>query len=437
MKHAFVKNINGCLAITLVVLVIAFILAGCPNPTTGAETPTEVATPIFSLDAGTYGHDLLVTIDCSTPEATIYYTTDGNDPSSSSAAYSSAISVEEDGTSMTIKAIAMKSGISDSAVAEASYTIHYSGTLDTGFLATGSGANNVVGSIAVQSEGKILIGGAFTTFNGTNRGYVARLNVDGSLDTGFLAAGDGANNGVQSIAVQSDGKILIGGGFTTYNGTNRGYVARLNADGSLDTGFLATGDGANSGVYSIAVQSDGKILIGGGFTTYNGTNRGYVARLNADGSLDVGFLATGDGANSGVYSVAEQIDSKILIGGYFTTYNATNRGHVARLNADGSLDASFLANGTGTNNPVFSVAVQSDGKILIGGGFYICNGTGRGYVARLKANGSLDTSFHATGIGANDWVYSVAVQSDGKILIGGIFASYSGTSRGYIARLWN
>ncbi len=100
-----------------------------------------------------------------------------------------------------------------------------------------------------------------------------------------------------SVAVQSDGKVLIGGTFTTYNGTSRGYVARLNSDGSLDTAF-ATGAGANSQVNSVAVQSDGKILIGGDFTTYNGTSRVRVARLNSDGSLDTGFLATGAGANS-------------------------------------------------------------------------------------------------------------------------------------------
>jgi len=264
------------------------------------------------------------------------------------------------------------------------------GDLDTTFLATGAGATGAVNSIAVQSDGKVLIGGLFTSYNGTSRGYVARLNTDGSLDTGFLATGAGANNGVYSVAVQpSDGKILIGGLFTSYNGTSRGCVARLNTDGSLDTGFLATGAGAGSvtspyRVDSIAVQSDGKILIGGLFTSYNGTSRGYVARLNTDGSLDTGSLATGAGANSEVWSIAVQSDGKVLIGGNFTTYNGTGRGYVARLNTDGSLDTGFLATGAGANGLVYSVAVQpGDGKILIGGGFTTYNGTSRGFVARL------------------------------------------------------
>jgi uncharacterized delta-60 repeat protein len=271
---------------------------------------------------------------------------------------------------------------------------------------------------------------------------VARLNTDGSLDTSFLATGTGADDFVDSIAVQSDGKILIGGYFRSYNGASRGYVARLNTNGSLDASFLSTtGTGPNDLVESMAVQNDGKILIGGDFITwyfnYNGTSRGYVARLNTDGNLDTGFLATGAGASFLVYSVAVQSDGKILIGGHFYTYNGTSRGHVARLNTDGSLDTGFLATGAGTNYFVESVAVQSDGKILIGGDFSTFNGTSRGCVARLNSDGSLDTGFLATGTGADSVVNSIAVQSDGKILIGGIFTTYNGTSRGHMARLWN
>ncbi len=135
-------------------------------------------------------------------------------------------------------------------------------------------------SIAVQSDGKILIGGVFTTYAGTTRQRVARLNIDGSLDTSFDSS-SGASSIVSLIAVQSDGKILIGGGFNTYAGTTRRYVARLKSDGSLDTTFDSS-SGANIYLYSIAVQSDGKILIGGGFTTYAGTTRQYIARLTED-----------------------------------------------------------------------------------------------------------------------------------------------------------
>jgi uncharacterized delta-60 repeat protein len=312
----------------------------------------------------------------------------------------------------------------------------YSGALDIDF-ATGAGANNFgVGSIVVQSNAKILIGGSFTTYNGTSRDRIARLNADGSLDASFAAMA-GANIGVYSIALQSDGRILIGGPFTTYNGTSRGHIARLNSsDGSLDKSFLNTGAGANDSVHSVVVQSADKVLIGGHFTTYNGISRGYVARLNSsDGSLDNTFLTTGVGANGDVYSIALQSGGKILIGGNFTTYNGTSRGYVARLNSDGSLDTSFLATGAGADDIVNSIAVQSDGKILIGGFFTTYNGTSRGHIARLNSDSSLDAGFLATGSGAFQIVRAVALQSEGKILIGGEFIAYNDTSRNYVARL--
>ena len=295
-----------------------------------------------------------------------------------------------------------------------------------------TGANGRVRSIAIQNNGKILIGGDFTSYNGTARNSIVRANPDGYIDTTFTV-GTGANSYINDIGVQSDGKIVIGGAFTSYNGTSRNYIARLNADGSLDTSF-DVGTGASTTVNSIAIQSDGKILVGGFFTSYNGTARNYIARLNANGSLDTTFTV-GAGANAAVWSIAIQSDGKILIGGFFTTYNGTTRNRIARLNADGSIDTTFLNIGSGANNYVYSIRIQSNAKILIGGGFTTYNGTSRSRIARLNADGSLDTSFLNIGTGANSDVNALAIQSDGKILIGGYFTTYNGTARTYIARL--
>jgi len=283
-------------------------------------------------------------------------------------------------------------------------------------------ADGSVYSIAVQSDGKILIGGDFTTLNnGTiTRNYIARLNPDGSVDTTF---DPDANGTVYSIAVQpSDGKILIGGDFTSVGGTPRNHIARLNPDGSVDTTFDPN---ANRRVYSIAVQSDGKILIGGWFTNVGGTPRNYIARLKSDGSVDT----FDPNANDWVYSIAVQSDGKILIGGDFTNVGGTPRNYIARLNSDGSVDTTF--NDPNADDWVRSIAVQSDGKILIGGYFTNVGGTARNYIARLNSDGSVDT-FNPN---ANGLVYSIAVQSDGKILIGGWFTSVSWAARNYIARL--
>ncbi len=309
------------------------------------------------------------------------------------------------------------------------------GTLDTGFGNGLAGANNLVYSVALQPDGKVLIGGDFTTVNGTARGRIARLNADGTLDAGFGNGLAGANNSVLSIAMQADGKVLVGGAFTTVNGTARGYVARLNADGSLDTGLQNGLAGVSGDIYSIALQPDGKVLIGGLFTAVNGTARGYVARLNADGTLDTGFGNGLAGADNTVNSVGLQPDGKVLIGGYFTTVNGTACGRIARLNADGSLDTGFGNGLTGANSQVMSIALQPDGKVLIGGLFTTVNGTARGYVARLNADGTLDTGFGNGLAGADTWVYSIALQPDGKVLIGGWFTTINGTACVRIARL--
>ena len=310
------------------------------------------------------------------------------------------------------------------------------GTIDPTFNPTdigfgsGDGANNTVYSTALKPDGKILIGGSFTSYNGTVRNRITRLNADGDLDASF-APGTGASSTVYSTALQPDGKILIAGDFTSYNGTSRIRIARLNADGSLDASF-DHGAGANNSVYTIALQSDGKILIGGIFTSYDGMVRNYIARLNADGSLDASFNP-GTGANSSVFCTALQPDGKILVGGPFTVYNGTGRNRIARLNDDGSLDASFNT-GTGANSSVQFIALQPDGKIIFGGEFTSFGGIGRNRIARLNDDGSLDASFNP-GTGANNTIKSVALHTDGKILIGGDFTSYNGTGPNRIARL--
>ncbi|MCF8371341.1 MAG: T9SS type A sorting domain-containing protein [Bacteroidales bacterium] len=303
------------------------------------------------------------------------------------------------------------------------------GILDTSFN-PGTGADSLVLTTNIQSDGKIIIGGIFTSYNGTARNRIARLNADGSLDISFNP-GTGANYSVYSTAVQSDEKIIIGGYFTSYNGTAINLIARLNADGSLDASFNPE-TGSDGGVKSIAIQSDGKIVIGGQFTSYNGTASIHIARLNDDGSFDVSFNP-GTGPSDDVYTTAIQNDGKIIIGGWFINYNGTGTNYITRLSANGSLDASF-SSGTGANSIVLTTDMQSDGKTIIGGIFTSYNGTARNRIARLNPDGSLDTSFNP-GTGASSWVNTTTIQSDGKIIIGGDFTSYNGTAINRIARL--
>jgi uncharacterized delta-60 repeat protein len=303
------------------------------------------------------------------------------------------------------------------------------GTLDQ-TVDVGTGASYIVNTTAIQSDGKIIIGGQFAFYNGTSRNYIARLNTDGTLDVTFNV-GTGANVPVATTSIQSDGKIIIGGQFTSYNGTSSNCIARLNTNGTLDNTFNI-GTGSNYYVRTTALQSDGKIIIAGDFDFYNGTSISRIARLNSNGTLDTIFNV-GSGANSYVYTTAIQSDGKIIIGGYFNTYNQTNRNYITRLNIDGTLDTSFNV-GTGADFEVSTTALQSDGKIIIGGRFTSYNGTSIKYIARLYEDGALDTTFNL-GIGANNIVGATAIQSDGKIIIGGGFTHYNGISRGCIARL--
>ena len=271
-------------------------------------------------------------------------------------------------------------------------------SLDTAFNAGVTDGTAEAYVTAAQADGKILVGGRFNFANGSERSNVVRMNADGTVDASFNPGGTGANGDVLDLVVLSNGKILISGGFTLYNGATKIGVALLNADGSLDTSFNSGGSGFNIGalVYKIAVQNDGKFVLGGiNITSYNGTGRFSVLRLNADGTLDTSFTSPFASAQI-VEEVDVQPDGKILVGGAFSLNNQNN---IVRLNSNGSIDTTFNSGGNGTNGIVLAMTLQSDGRILIGGNFTEVNGAPRSHLARLNADGTLDASFATTVTG--------------------------------------
>ena len=192
----------------------------------------------------------------------------------------------------------------------------------------------------------MLIGGLFQKVGGVSRNRIARLNKDGSLDPSF-DPGSGVNSSVLTLAIQSDNKILIGGGFVLVNDVERKRIARLNTDGSIDSTFNPNLE-ANGTVFALALQADGKIIMAGNFTQVNGVTRNRIARLNTDGNLDTTF-STGSGANESVRALAIQPNGKILMAGRFTIVRGNTRNHIARLNDDSSVDQSFNSS-VGANN---------------------------------------------------------------------------------------
>jgi len=319
------------------------------------------------------------------------------------------------------------------------------GGIDTTFTPGGGpnkGFDSDVFALELQPDGYILVGGGFTQNGRTSRNGIARLKPDGTLDTTGFDPGTGANDTVEALALQPDGKVVISGRFTTVNGTNHIAVARLNGNGSLDGAFHpAFVAGANNIISALALQADGKILIGGAFSPAGTGSPAYVARLNADGTVDPGFtvpfIADNIRSTPSVQSLALQADGRVLIGGQFTTVGSAGRNGIARLNANGSPDLTFdpgPGTGPGTIDRglyrgVYSIAMQPDGKILAAGDFTNIVGATRYYVARLNTNGSLDSTF-TSPLALASGLITVKVEVDGKILIGGdiegqIFAPFN------------
>jgi uncharacterized delta-60 repeat protein len=255
-------------------------------------------------------------------------------------------------------------------------------------------SSGAVYAMGLQTDGKLVVGGAFSAVNSSSSRYhLARLLTDGTLDSTFFATGSGVYSTVWALAVQSDGRIVIGGDFTSVGGTSRYHVARLNSNGTLDGSFIPT-NAINYSVLAVAVQTNNAVIIGGTFNNQV-PFPSWNARLNADGTTDTSFSSYPNGA---VYAIAIQTDGKIVIGGAFTTANGATRNHIARLNGDGSLDNTFQNGMAGASSNVRCIQIQSDGKILIGGDFNLVNGSYRNYVARLNTDGSIENGFGYSSI---------------------------------------
>ena len=307
------------------------------------------------------------------------------------------------------------------------------GDLDTTFiddLSAYDGPSSTVNSIAAQSDGKLVIGGAFTSYLSNYQGRIVRVNADGTRDGTFTSIND-FDAQVYTILTLPATKSLVGGIFSSHAGTASPYIARLNSTGSIDTTF--NHPNLNNTVFSAVTQSDGRIIIGGTFTT-SGVYEPDIAKLNSQLEPDVTFVQ-GDGANSSVFSAVTQSDGRIIIGGTFTEYSGSTANRIVRINTDGTRDTSFNIGTQGFNDTVYVVRVQSDDKILVGGGFTSYSGSSSPRIVRLNSNGTKDLTFNP-GAGPTNIVYDIQLQSDGKIVAVGAFTTtYSGSTSPRIVRI--
>lgn len=310
--------------------------------------------------------------------------------------------------------------INDSLSPAGMYRLNTDGTRDDTLPTVNLG---LVMAIAQHSDGKSFLGGNFTTFNAVSTNRLLRFNTDWTRDMGF-DIGTGFNNTIQAMAVQSDGKVIVGGTFTTYRGTTRNRIARLNTDGTFDADFLM-GTGFDLDVWDLKLQTDGKIVVVGRFLNYNGESTAGVARLNTDGTRDTTFLTSPGalpsfGTNPFLYSVDFQSDGKIIIGGSYSTYNGVSSVSLTRINSDGTHDASFVRPpevGTG----IEAIKVLPDDKIVVGGRF-------SRYFAVLNPDGTPYAPYYenAGAYAINDNVYYVEVLNNGNIVIGGHQKTFKG-----------
>lgn len=310
------------------------------------------------------------------------------------------------------------------------------GTIDPNFnLGTGFGPDQWTGkceTIVQQPDGKLLVGGQFKTFNGNPAHYIARLNLNGTVDNSFTSPFDDAwGTAIRQIRVLPDGKILVCGVFLKSNNTTLPGIVRLNSDGSIDQSF--TSPSSVTGLSTFDVQSDGKIVLGNLF------------RLNADGTQDNSFnVGTGISGGTGfggvrINTLLVQPDGKILIGGHYGSYNGTSSILLTRLHSDGTIDTSFDANSNfspamdGFYGQIYTMKLLPDGKIMIGGNYGNNNSLAIG-VDRLNADGSLYTTFqttHSTDLRN----FALDIQSDGKVFAANV--NFGPPSEAFVVERYN
>jgi uncharacterized delta-60 repeat protein len=285
-------------------------------------------------------------------------------------------------------------------------------------------AYGAVGTLGLQLDGKLIVGGLFAAVNGVPRNNLARLNADGSLDLTFDPKA-GANGAVGCLALQSDGQLLVGGSFTTFNGEAHAMLARLRSDGSLDASYAPQIGLSGFSINAIALESDGRALIGGYFQTVNGLARTNLARLETDGRLDATMSASVNGV---VSRLALLPDGRFYVSGRFTA----PRSRVARFSAAGLLDGAFQA--PALDFEALDIMALPDSRLILAGAFTTIGAVERNHIAYLQADGSVDATFDS-GVGPSDFVYKVVPDPAGGLYLAGSFLTVSGQPSPRVARL--
>lgn len=305
------------------------------------------------------------------------------------------------------------------------------------------GANHVIFDSVLEPDGDIIIVGNFTLYNGIQRNRIARLKPDLSLDLTFDPNGIGFNDVIYSVALDQNSNIVVGGRFTsTTTGTIAQKIARINPNnGEIDTTFYTQNVFQNStsvNIRSVKILPDGSIIAGGDFNSVNSTlNTKGIAKFSSNGILDNITFTSPLSAISGIRDLYITQSGDIIFGGKFLVHSTNCM--LAKISNTGVIDPSFIRGNPGNQNGVFKIESTSDNKLIIVGDFegYDSTTTSKD-IAKIDLNGNVEplSSFNpGNSSNSSIGIESVAVDSSGRILIGGDFTSFNGNVSNGIARL--
>jgi Domain of unknown function (DUF5122) beta-propeller len=294
------------------------------------------------------------------------------------------------------------------------------GSIDAAFAANiqagGGATGGGVFELATDAAGNVYAGGSFTQFSGVAANHFVKLFSDGTVDAAFTANVDLVGGTVQACAVQNDGKILVGGDFSSVGSVAQPWLARLNTDGMIDLSFTPV---FNASVFALTVQPDGGILVGGQFYSTPGVTRRGITRLLPSGSVDLTF-DPGVGADGVVYSANLDPNGHILLTGNFTHYDGLVATRVILIDMNGDPVNTFSATG-GADGSVFSGVALPGNRYLVGGTFDTYDGVASPALICLDQFGAVDPTFTPAGFVSTNIVNSMLLDQNGLILIGGFF----------------
>jgi uncharacterized delta-60 repeat protein len=284
-----------------------------------------------------------------------------------------------------------------------------------------------INTISIDNNGNYYVGGFFSTYKNVSANNIVKILPNGDLDTTFNY-GTGFNSEVRKIVIQPDGKIVVCGLFSSYNGNNvLGGLIRLNSDGTIDNSFLIPNTSGGGNAWDVTIDSAGNFYLGGSFSSYSGVTAGGIVKLSPNGDVDLTFNSSNGFSGGIVFKIITDFSDNIYVGGSFTSYSAVSANRIIKLLQNGEKDTSF-DNSTGFNGSVNDITLDSLGKLYVVGAFTTYKGATNNRIIKLNTDGSKDATFSSVStFSTNNAVSlnSIHIDSSGGIYIGGRFTTYS------------